>query len=126
MKKLSCCVAGLVFVIIAICPLAWPQTVKPYEGMQPFVPTRLEWVALEFNATSRVDLSPDSGYLMYFRDDSARDTIVIYIRYLPRVNREIMNRSIEAAKKGISSLAEARGWSSWLKIREDVEMIKPK
>ena len=126
MKKLPCCIAGLVLVLIAICSLAWPQIRKPYEGMEPYVPTRLEWLVLEFNATSRVDLSLDSGYSMDFQDDSARDTIVIYVRYLPTVNREIMNRSIETAKKGISLFAEAHGWSSWLKIKENVGMIGSK
>ena len=62
MKSLTCCIAGLVLVIIAICPLAWPQTVKHREGMQPYVPTRLEWLALELNATIRVRLSLDSKY----------------------------------------------------------------
>jgi hypothetical protein len=94
--------------------------------MQPYVPTRLEWLALELNATSRVDLSLDSKYGMSFIDHDSEDTILIFVRYLPTVDREIMNKSIDNAKKSISKMAESRGWSSWLKVKESVEMIKPK
>lgn len=126
MKKLQCYIGGLVFVIIVISRPAWPQTAKPSEGGQPYVPTRMEWLALDLNATLRVDLSIESGYSMDFLGDSARDTIEIWVRYLPTVNREMMNRSIDTAKKIISKTAESNGWSSWLKVKESVEMIKPK
>lgn len=126
MKKSPCCIAGLVLVIIAICSSAWPQSSKPSEGMQPYVPTRLEWFALELNATLRVDLASGDRYSMDFIDDSSRDTIIIWVRYYPTVNRQIMNMSIDGAKKIISKHAEVNGWSSWLKIKENVEMITPK
>jgi len=126
MKKLPCCIGGLVLVVIAICSPAWPQTGKPHEGMEPYVPTRIEWLELELSATLRVDLSLDSEYAMDFVGDSARDTIEIVVKYLPTVNREIMNRSIDTAKKIIFRKAESHGWSSWLKVKESVEMIKRK
>ena len=125
MKKLACCIA--VSVIIAICTPAWPQNAKPTEGGQPYVLTRLEWLALDLNATLRVDsMFSDSKFSMSFLGDSAKDTLIIVVRYWPTVDREMMNREIEFAKKVTSKTAEVNGWSSWLKIKEQVEMIKPK
>ncbi len=49
------------------------------------------------------------------------DTLLIYVRYLPRVNREVMNIRIEGAKQYIEDERKNRGWP-WLKIREDVKM----
>ena len=123
MKGLASNIVGLVLAMSIISPFALAQTRKPpYEGMQPYVPTRLEWLALELNATLRVELSIDTGYSMAFLGNSSADTIVIFVRYSPTVNREIMNKSIEQAKKTISMTAESNGWSSWLKVKEDVEM----
>jgi len=116
----------LVLVIIAICSPAWPQTRKVPEGFQPYVPTRLEWLEVELNASYRVDISSDNYFGMSFLADHAGDAIVIIVRYSPKVNREYMNRSIDLAKQMISKTAETNGWSSWLKVKEDVEMMKPK
>ena len=126
MKNLTCCIASWVLVVIAICSPAWPQTVKLPEGMERYVPTRLEWLALKLNATLRVDLSSDRKYAMNFLGDSAGNTIIIAVGYLPTVNREVMNMSIDMAKKRITMEAESHGWSSWLKIKEEVEILKEK
>jgi hypothetical protein len=69
-----------------------------------------------------VDLSDSTGYSLDFVPLSATDTLVIYVRYLPSVNREVMNTSIETARKIISMHAKSHGWSSWLKVSEDVEI----
>lgn len=53
------------------------------------------------------------------------ETILIYVRYLPNVNREVMNIHIDAARKVIRITAKSYGWDSWLKVREDIQMGKP-
>ena len=126
MKNLTCCIAGLVLVTIVICSPAWPQTAKLSEGMQPYVPTRFEWFELQLNASLRVNLYPDGGYVMQFIGNSTKDPIIIVVKYLPTVNREMMDMSLYGAKKIISNVVEVNGWSSWLKIKEQVEMIKLK
>jgi hypothetical protein len=92
-----------------------------HEGLQPYVPSRLEWLALEMNSTMRVDLSESNGFAMDFVE-SEEDTILIYVTYLPGVRREVMNRSVETAKKIIRRESDVRGWSSWLKVQERVVM----
>jgi hypothetical protein len=71
-------------------------------------------------------MSGDSGYLMMFAPLEKEDTIVIYVKYLPSVNRQAMNMGIEGARVMLSALSKARGWSSWLKVREVIEMAEPK
>jgi hypothetical protein len=50
---------------------------------------------------------------------------MIYVKYLPSVNREVMNMAIDTARKVIAIETKSRGWSSWLKVTERVEMGKP-
>lgn len=54
------------------------------------------------------------------------DTILIYVRYIPSVNREAMNMAINGAREVISMDAKSRGWSSWLKMKEEVKMVETK
>ena len=91
-------------------------------GNQPYAPTRLEWLEVELNAGLRVNLSEESGFSMDFVPIGNEDTILIYVRYLPSVNRTIMNMSIDAARKVIAIKTKSYGWSGWLKVKENVEM----
>jgi hypothetical protein len=50
------------------------------------------------------------------------DAILIYVAYVPTVNREAMNLEVGAARKIISIISKSRGWSSWLKVKEQIEM----
>jgi hypothetical protein len=46
------------------------------------------------------------------------DTTLIFVRYLPPVDRELMNMTINVAREVISIDAKSRGWSSWLKVKK--------
>ena len=61
---------------------------------------------------------------MDFGNPSGTDSIVIFVRYAPSVNREVMNINIDAAKRTIVFDSKAFGWSQWLKVEEDVQMLK--
>jgi hypothetical protein len=102
------------------CASAQGRTAQP-EGAKPYTPTRLEWLAVELNARMREDFGPDRDYALSFVADSKHDTIVILASYLPSVNREAMRVTINYARKAVSLLSDYRGWSSWLKVREQVE-----
>jgi hypothetical protein len=91
-------------------------------GSQPYTPTRLEWLAVELNSSLRVELSTDSQYSMDFVPIAKDDAILIAVTYLPGVQREVMNITIESAKKLIDLESKARGWTAWLKVQEHVEM----
>ena len=57
--------------------------------------------------------------------NSDYETILIYVRYLPNVNREVMNMAIDNAREVIMITARGYGWDRWVKIKERVEMAKP-
>jgi hypothetical protein len=78
------------------------------------------------NADLRIAISTNNGYLMNFVPIEKEDTILIYVRYLPSVNREAMNISINSARKVISIKVEHYGWDSWLKVKEDIQMVQQK
>jgi len=49
---------------------------------------------------------------------------LIYVRYLPTVNRQVMNIALDATRKVIDITAKNYGWDSWLKVREDIQLAK--
>ena len=50
----------------------------------------------------------------------------LYVRYLPDVNREIMNINLASARKVIAMEAKSYGWTAWLKTKEDIQMADVK
>ena len=112
-----------ILVIITFLTVTWAQDrSSDLEGAKPYTPSRLEWLAVELNASLRVSMSVNNGYLMSFAPIKKEDVILIYVRHLPNVNREVMNISINSAREVISIKAKQYGWNSWLKVREDVQM----
>jgi hypothetical protein len=95
-----------------------------FEGSKPFTPTRLEWLAVELNANFRVDSSPASLYTVGYIPVPNEDAIAIDIVYDPSVDRRIINTAADQARKGVAILSKRRGWESWLKIKEQIEMSK--
>ena len=94
------------------------------EGWKPYTPTRLEWLAVNYNALYRRNLLSTLGYTIRITPLHNIDTISIAVGYLPEAERSFMNREIEHIKEMIKKDVEHRGWSSWLKIREDVQILK--
>lgn len=115
-------VIALVVCLVFIAHAA--DTPKRLFGNQPYTPTRLEWLAVELNAGLRVPLSEETRFSIDFVPLGKEDAILIFVRYLPTVNREVMNMSIDTARKVISINAKSYGWLSWLKVKEDVQMGK--
>lgn len=101
------------------------------EGSRPYTPTRLEWLAVELNAQTRKDMTAESEYAIEFLPFGKEDAILIYVTYLPSVDkvpegRQGMNLAVETARKVISIKSKSRGWSSWLKVKERIELAEPK
>jgi hypothetical protein len=91
----------------------------------PYTPSRLEWLAVDLNAQLRTDLTETTGYQLQLIPIAGRDTILIFVRYLPSVDREAMNMGIDAARKVIAIESKSYGWSTWLRVKERVEMARP-
>ncbi len=119
------CVLFVIFVH-SLSSFSENRPTKLPAGAQPYTPSRLEWLALELNAEQRIELSEESGFAMTFVPVENENAILIFVRYLENVNREIMNTNIDTARKVISMKAKSHGWDSWLKVKEDVQMSKPR
>lgn len=111
---------AVVALLLIVC-LGFAQNRPLRQGSQPYTPTRLEWLAGELNSTLRVELSVESQYAMVFASVEKDDAILIQVLYFPGVNREVMNSSIETAKKIIAIQSKAKGWT-WLKVQEKIEL----
>lgn len=94
------------------------------EGWKPYTPSRLEWLAVELNATCNVPFSKDPGYSLALIPIEKEDAIMIYVNYFPNVNREIMNINIDYVRDIIAIKTESYGWSTWLKVKEQIQVVK--
>jgi hypothetical protein len=93
-----------------------------HPGVESYSPTKIEWLAVVCQADLRSEISEESMFQLSITY-SGPETIVIYVRYLPAVRREIMNRYIATARNVIKTTAKGYGWESWVKIEENIQMI---
>jgi hypothetical protein len=94
-------------------------------GLTPYTPTKIEWLALDVRSQLQQDASADSAFFLSVVHVD-HETLLISVRYLPTVNREMMNSAIDSARKVIMNTAKSYGWDNWVKIREQVEMSPSK
>ena len=120
-KPMVLIIISISFLIVSpAIPYEHSQSIP--EGMKDYIPTRLEWLAVELNAMYRTDMHDVEGYLLSFIPLEKENTILIFVRYSQRTNREAMNLGIDTARKVIEINAKSRGWNSWLKIKEKIEL----
>lgn len=130
MRKSMYLYVGLFVLVAGMIAFHWNESQAgsddsyPTEGSMPYSPSRLEWLALELNASYRADLALDRGYMMDFLPIERENTILIAVGYMSSVDRELMNKAIGQAKKLIATRAKSKGWSSWLEIKEDIKMFE--
>jgi hypothetical protein len=109
---------------IAISSVALAQQGNAYHpGLEPFTPTRIDWLSTQLEASLRTENLREDGFFMHVVQ-SGPETVTIYVRYLPTVNREAMNLMIDSARKVIAINAKSYGWDGWLKVNEDIKMQK--
>ena len=112
-----------IVVLVAGVATVWGQArLSKLEGWKPYTPSRLDWLAVDLNASGRIQLTNNNGYLLSYVPIANEDTILIYVKYMRDVNREAMNISIDSARKVIKMKAKSYGWDNWLKVREKIEL----
>jgi len=84
---------------------------------------RIDWLTTTLQASLRTDAVETEGYDLDITSPDP-ETILIYVRYLPNVNREAMNITLVTTRKVIDITAKSYGWDSWLKVREDIQLFK--
>ena len=76
------------------------------------------------NAEGKEELSDDSGYSKHFTyKGTDPNTVMIFVRYLPHADRELLNLVVNNAKQLVQTKAARRGWS-WVRVGEDVLMVE--
>jgi hypothetical protein len=118
MKKYFLVAALSALASVLIYAHAMPQKSSP--GLEPFTPTRIDWLVTALEANLRQEVTKEKNYTL---DITASDpeTVLIQVRYLPTVDRKDMNMAIDTARKITNMRAKIYGWDSWIKITEEVE-----
>ena len=123
MKRFAIFAAGVVLALH--CATTYGQQTQSKPGLLSYTPTRIEWLALFVNAQLHQHASVENPFSLDVVQ-SDHETLLIFVRYHPKTDREIMNRSIETAREVIRITANGYGWANWVKVRERVEMAIPK
>ena len=103
---------------IRICICTIP---KAFTRRGALYPPRIHWLTTTLQASLREDALQTDGYQLLITSPDS-ETILIYVRYMPDVNRRVMNLSIDTARKVIQITAKSYGWDKWVKIREDIQL----
>jgi hypothetical protein len=101
------------------------ERAKIPSGSRAFHTTRIDWLTTTLQAALRESATQENGFDLEITDPDS-ETVLIYVRYAPDVNRTIMNMSIETAHKVIESTVKSYGWQDWVKVKEDVAIFKSK
>ena len=102
----------------------YAQTQRKPEGLEPYIPTRMDWLGTTLQASLRTEVIDMDGYLLQITSPDP-NTVLIYVRYTANVNRAAMNITIDSARKVIDMRVKQYGWQDWVKVREDIQMASP-
>ena len=90
-----------------------------------YTPTRLEWLALDLEASYHEDFGPDSNYSLHYLPKPP-NTVLIFVHYKSETSAETVNHAIDAAKEVVNQDASSHGWRSWVKVEVQRKLIPPK
>jgi len=115
------CLLALVILLYGMAVGQVPNTPQHHPGIEAYTPTKIQWLAVMVSLVVQHRTTVDQPYSLDIvqTDD---ETLTIYVRYHPSVNRETMNHDIQTAREVIMIVAKKYGWESWVKIQENVEM----
>ena len=82
-------------------------------GSQSYTPTKLEWFEVYLNAKYSEDR---------LRAEGKTDTVIIWVFYLSSVDREHLNKRLDALRTLVKTAAKYYGWESWIKVTEKLHL----
>jgi hypothetical protein len=89
-------------------------------GLEPYSPTKIEWLHLECVATLGASGSLEKDGFTIAPQQEGNDTILIYVSYRPTVDRKKMNETIDVYRMIIGTIVKRHGWESWVRIKEEL------
>lgn len=93
-------------------------------GLEKYIPTRLEWLALQLNDLFQRDDITQDKFSIYYAPGIDGESIRVQVNYFDDVDKEIMDMWISRSKTSALKMAELYGWSSWIKVEVDIEALK--
>lgn len=114
------------FIVCAIAILghAMRSAAPPVQpGMAPYTPTRLEWLALDLEASYHEDFARDSNYSLHYLPKPP-NTVLIFVHYKSDTSAESVNHAIDSAKEVVYQDAASHGWRSWVKVEVQRKLIQ--
>lgn len=109
---------------IGILGFAMHPAVPPTQpGMTPYTPTRLEWLALDLEASYHEDFDRNSDYSLHYLPKPP-NTVLIFVHYNNEASAETVNHAIDAAKDVVNQDASSHGWRSWVKVEVQRKLIQ--
>ena len=91
--------------------------------MEPYTPTRLEWLALDLESRFKSQLEGGDISSLDFTA-IAPDTILISVLYTNDASAAFVDRIIDTAKGFVEKDALSYGWSKWIRIRVERKNLR--
>ena len=121
-----CSIAILKLAMQSAVPSVQPgraQLGRAQPGMTPYTPTRLEWLALDLEASYHEDIGRNSDYSLHYLPKPP-NTVLIFVHYKSEASAETVNHAIDAAKEVVYQDASSHGWRSWVKVEVQRKLIQ--
>jgi hypothetical protein len=120
---------SLMIGLFTVCAIAilghvmQPAAPPTQPGMTPYTPTRLEWLALDLEASYHEDFALNSDYSLHYLPKPP-NTVLIFVHYKSEASAQTVNHAIDAAKEVVNQDASSHGWRSWVKIEVQRKLIQ--
>lgn len=114
-------VAGFVAALATLHSRAAPVPTEP--GMTLYTPTRLEWLALDLEASYHQDFARDNDYSLHYIAKPP-NTVLLFVHYTSEASAETVDNAIDTAKQLVKQDAISHGWSSWVKAEVSRKLVK--
>jgi len=111
----------MIAVILKVPALAQEKLGETSPGLEPYIPTKLEWLALELKADNQYDEFIDNRFgLTYIA--KGEDTILISVIHFPDVDRSAMWLAVDYAKKITQTVMDRHKWY-WVRIEVEYNIL---
>lgn len=117
---------GLAAILISFCPAsAQARGGLDRPGDAPYTPTKLEWAALELQASQgNVTYTSDSPVMVSFIPMPDGKTLLCLLQYPANVQPAVVNLSRVTAQTVFDKYAASRKWR-WLQLQFKEQLLGP-
>ena len=98
---------------------ASPSAANSAPGLEPYTPTRLEWLQVE----AQTELSENAPCYTVNITRRSPDTIVAVVAFKRCMSEESARVVGVQSAEAVRLLAQDHGWKSWVKVEKDVHPL---